>query len=60
MANDKKGPIPAKQLYSDKPMSKEELAKRAGFRNAHTLDVFQKNPQAFGDPKTWKEKKPDN
>lgn len=51
-------PTPPKKLYSDKPMSKEELARKGGFVNTHTLDQHRKGGNPFGHPKDWKPKEP--
>jgi general stress protein YciG len=45
MANDKKGTT---SYYSKKPMSKEELAKKGGFRSVATFDKHRERPADYG------------
>jgi hypothetical protein len=43
--------------YAKKPMRKEDLAKKGGFVNTHTLDKHRQGGNPFGHPKDWKPKR---
>lgn len=54
---EQKGPTPAKQLYSKKPMSERELAEKAGYYDVRQYRQHREHPELDPEHANWKHKK---